>query len=178
MRVAAALAVAFHALCVPSALGALRHHEHGDRLRRRRRPRVCGRAEIGKPTAVNVLAESTAGGAHDLAPDLGTIHYKLTPLVLTISSFTAMRSARAERLELGVTRSDSGGPLLGEPPLCHGRVAGKVVFATVLDDARVGQRACCAWKFPKALVGKKARLTITIPYAGRKVSRSVSLTIR
>jgi hypothetical protein len=136
------------------------------------------RAEIGKPTAVNVLAESTAGGAHDLAPDLGTIHYKLTPLVLTISSFTAMRSARAERLELGVTRSDSGGPLLGEPPLCHGRVAGKVVFATVLDDARVGQRACCAWKFPKALVGKKARLTITIPYAGRKVSRSVSLTIR
>jgi hypothetical protein len=136
------------------------------------------RALLGGAAAINVMVESSAGTQHDRLPDTGTIHYGLTPLVLAISKFSATRSPRGERLELGVTRSDTGGALTGQPPYCHGRVGGKIVFASVLDSGKPAKPAFCAWKFSKAMVGKKARLTITSPYASRKVSRSVSLTVR
>jgi hypothetical protein len=99
-------------------------------------------------------------------------------LALTVSSFRATRSPRHERLELSATRSDTGGPFTVASPYCHGRVGGKVVFATAFGDPAKDQPAFCAWTFAKALVGKKARLTITFVYAGRRASRSISITIR
>jgi hypothetical protein len=136
------------------------------------------RAALGNAAAVNVIAESASGKATDRVPDTGTVRYNLTPLKLTVSSFRATRSPRHERLELSATRSDTGGPFALASPYCHGRVGGKVVFATTFGDPKKDQPAFCAWTFAKALVGKKARLTITFVYAGRKASRSVSITIR
>lgn len=139
---------------------------------------TVSRAALANAAAVNVIAESTSGDQHDRVPDTGTVHYNLTPLVLTVSSFRATRSPRHERLELSATRSDTGGPFAVASPYCHGRVGGKVVFAKTFGDPEKDRPAFCAWTFPKALVGKKARLTITFVYAGRKASRSVSITVR
>jgi len=139
---------------------------------------TISRASLGNASAVNVIAESTLGAQHDRIPDTGTVHYNLTPLALTVSSFHVTRSTRHARLELAAMRSDTGGPFDVASPYCHGRVGGKVVFATTFGDPKQDRPAFCSWTFAKALVGKKARLTITFVYAGRKASRSVSLTVR
>jgi hypothetical protein len=136
------------------------------------------RSDLGHSDRVDLWAESTGNG-NDRMPDRGVIHYDLRPLRLTVARFEATTTRLAERLELTIRRSDSGGYLTGDLPLCSAHVGGKPVFAKLLDQARKQSPAAyCLWRFPASLRGRKARATITIEDAGRTVTRSAAFVVR
>jgi hypothetical protein len=136
------------------------------------------RRDLGGSKDVNVWAESTGRGT-DRIPDRGEIHYDLRPLRLTVAHFKDTSGHLSERLELTIRRSDSGGFLVGELPLCSAHIGGKAVFARLLDQARqTSPAAYCLWRFPTSLRGKEGRATITIQLAGRTVARGASFVVK
>jgi hypothetical protein len=136
------------------------------------------RRDLRNAGPIRVWVESAAGNDVDRLPDSGAIAYDLRPLKLP-TTFRASIGRRTATLALVVRRTDTGG-FVAELPLCQGRVAGKSRFATSLESPsqRNGYRGSCTWRFPKSAVGKRARLTITVQFGERTVTRVRSFVVR
>ncbi len=151
-------------------------------------------ADLGKTKSIGFVVEAVSGigtdangdpdftNAHgDVAPDPGhgLFSYSvLTTLTLRQTAFTtAPRPAKPGArfsASLGVSESDTGGPISKATIACAGTVAGKRVAAT---HSLVNGIATCSWKLPKTAAGKRFTGTIAVTVQGATLKKTFSTKV-
>jgi hypothetical protein len=130
-------------------------------------------ADIGNPSSLTFVLSSTTGAATDRAPDDGSWAYALSPLSLTLDSFTvgAARGGHTLKVSALVTRHDWEVALSDGTIVCSSNMGkGRGTFG--------GAGAICTWRLPRSAAGKRLVGTIAVRYQGVRVGRSFSVTIR
>jgi len=118
-----------------------------------------------------------ATDAHfDDAPERGrhwTASVQIGPQRLLVRSLgTTPAVARAGRpfsVRLTATRSDTGAVVSSGRVACAARIAGERVVPR--SQRFIGDRAVCVFRIPADVAGKTIRGSITVSFAGKKVSR-------
>jgi len=131
------------------------------------------RADIGNPSSFSLVLGSTTGSATDRAPDDGSWSYTLSPLTLTVSSFTvgAARGGHMLKVSALVVRHDWEVALSDGTIGCSGNIAkGRGAFT--------GAGATCAWRLPRRAAGKTFVGSIGVSYEGVRVTRQFSVRVR
>jgi hypothetical protein len=130
-------------------------------------------ADIGNPASFSFVLTSTTGSATDRAPDDGSWSYTLSPLSLTLDSFTvgAARHGHTLKVSALVTRHDWEVGLSDGTIACSSNMGkGRGTFG--------GAGAICTWRLPRNAAGKHFAGSIVVSYQGVRVSRSFSAPIR
>jgi hypothetical protein len=130
-------------------------------------------ADIGSPTSLSLVLTSTSDSATDRAPDDGSWAYTLSPLSLTLDSFSVgpARGGHTLKVTALVTRHD------WEVALSDGTIACSSNLGK--GRGRFGDAgAICTWRLPRSAVGTRIVGSIAVRYQGVRVSRSFSMRIR
>jgi hypothetical protein len=106
---------------------------------------------------------------------------------LLVKSFSARpaipRAGRPFALRLAAVRTDTGAPVTSGSVTCSSRVAGQSFYIRGKplrpeSSGFVGGRAVCVFSIPANATGWRFRATISVTFAGTRVTRSVSGTVR
>lgn len=133
-----------------------------------------------------VMAEWSATGDIDIAPDTGLWTYGAEVTLRTVATLAPPRAKAGGEYDVAmvVTRSDSGGFVGPEGDItCSAtiggrRIAGMNAFVTVGYQGVKVSAAVCGWHVPKWARGRQLTGTMSVTYAGSTATRSFHAKIR
>lgn len=138
-------------------------------------------ADLGGTRGFNFVAYSANGESYDFAPDGAPASYSLRsgPIVLTFSGFAVRpkvaRAGSRQTAVLVVTREDIADVLEVGTIGCAAVVAGKRI---PVRKGWTDAGASCSYVIPRAAKGKALKVTLSVAYGGRMVSRTYTGKVR